>query len=678
VHAHWSSPEPVIEIRVGPVHRYMPSPANERSHDSASPLFRPSSAPERRPLRIVGARSSAVVDEASILDRAKRVLAIEADAVRKIGERLGSELAEAVALLLHTPGKVVVTGMGKSGLIGKKIAATMASTGTPAYFLHPAEAVHGDLGLVRCGDVVVALSNSGETAELLSILPSLEQLAAPIIALTGRRDSALGRAAAVVLDVGVDEEACPLGLLPTASTTAALAMGDALAVALAEAKGFGEEDFARSHPGGALGRRLRGAVGDDGRMDAQLPPPWPWTRAGSHGDLTVRQRLPKIVAMYARENPRRGRAVRAMQELCSRILADDVVITDHLFEPTEHWATKLRAWQGLRYSQLSFLELEFLFYHALACHHGFFVRGRDPFADLKRRDVIASVDEAERAATLLESGRSSGGLEPLELALRWALLGNALDASQTKQRDEISRDIRLVDGDLAHVARTLASASSRARRVSVILDNAGTELGMDLLLVHQILETTDCPVVLHAKPWPMFVSDATSADVLAHIACWRRSTPPHGRLSRVATELEAAMRAGRLEIRDEPDWGEPRCFDELGPKTLAGLGDALVILKGDLNSRRFFGDRMWSPTTSVEGAARGIGFESILLRTLKSDLVVGLCEDRLAALGAEDEAWSTNGRYAVAQRIPSQDGEPARELGCTRVPRTPVGAGVVS
>ncbi|MDH4229916.1 MAG: KpsF/GutQ family sugar-phosphate isomerase [Nitrospirota bacterium] len=196
---------------------------------------------------------------------------IEAEAVSELGRRLGAEFERAIGLLLETRGKVVVTGMGKSGLIGQKIAATMASTGTPAFFLHPAEGLHGDLGIVGRDDLVVALSNSGETAELLSILPSLKRLGVAIIALTGKSASTLGRAASVVLDVGVAQEACPLNLAPTASTTAALAMGDALAVALLEAKGFSAEDFALSHPGGALGRRLLLRVRDGMHTGADIP-----------------------------------------------------------------------------------------------------------------------------------------------------------------------------------------------------------------------------------------------------------------------------------------------------------------------------------------------------------------------------------------------------------------------
>ncbi len=201
----------------------------------------------------------------------QRVLEIEAAGILDLKARIDDTFAQAVTLLETTTGKVVVTGMGKSGHIGRKIAATMASTGTPAFFLHPAEGLHGDLGIVTRKDVVVALSNSGETAELVSILPSLKLLEVPIVALVGRADSSLGRAAEVVLDVGVKEEACSLGLAPTTSTTASLAMGDALAVALLDRKGFGEQDFALSHPGGALGRRLLTRVRDGMHTGDELP-----------------------------------------------------------------------------------------------------------------------------------------------------------------------------------------------------------------------------------------------------------------------------------------------------------------------------------------------------------------------------------------------------------------------
>ncbi len=210
-------------------------------------------------------------DPERLLDRGRKVLATEATAISALAPRLGPAFIEACRLILACDGRVVVTGMGKSGHIANKIAATFASTGTPAFFVHPAEASHGDIGMITRRDVVVALSNSGETEELARILPVIKRIDAPLVALTGRPDSTLGRAANVVLDVSVVEEACPLNLAPTASTTAALAMGDALAVGVLEARGFTEEDFALSHPGGSLGRRLLLHVSDVMRTGDSLP-----------------------------------------------------------------------------------------------------------------------------------------------------------------------------------------------------------------------------------------------------------------------------------------------------------------------------------------------------------------------------------------------------------------------
>ncbi len=208
------------------------------------------------------------------LDLAKQVLAIEAEAIQSLSARLGQSFLDAVALLLNCRGRVVVSGIGKSGHIARKIASTMASTGTPAYFVHPAEASHGDIGMIARNDVLIALSNSGESEELLTILPMLRRQGASLIAITGNANSSLAREADVHLDARVEKEACPLNLAPTASTTAALALGDALAVALLDAKGFGAEDFARSHPGGALGtlgRRLLTHVRDVMRCGDDIP-----------------------------------------------------------------------------------------------------------------------------------------------------------------------------------------------------------------------------------------------------------------------------------------------------------------------------------------------------------------------------------------------------------------------
>lgn len=187
---------------------------------------------------------------------ARRVLEIEAAAIRSLADGLDSGFDAAVALLHGTTGRVVVTGIGKSGIVGQKIAATLASTGTPAFFLHPAEAIHGDLGMILAGDVVLALSHSGETEEVVALLPHVRRRGAKLVALTGRRASTLGREADAVVEAAIHEEACPLNLAPTASTAAQLAMGDALAMALSVEKGFRPEDFAALHPGGKLGKRF--------------------------------------------------------------------------------------------------------------------------------------------------------------------------------------------------------------------------------------------------------------------------------------------------------------------------------------------------------------------------------------------------------------------------------------
>jgi arabinose-5-phosphate isomerase len=191
-----------------------------------------------------------------ILKVARRVLETEADAVRALVDRLDQRFERAVALVETCRGRVVVTGMGKSGLVGKKVAATLAATGTPALFLHPAEGVHGDLGMLVRGDVVVALSHSGETEELLALVPAIKRLAVPLVLMTGRPGSRLAQHADLVLDVSVREEACPMNLTPTSSTTAALALGDALAIAVLTRRGLGADDMARLHPGGAIGRGL--------------------------------------------------------------------------------------------------------------------------------------------------------------------------------------------------------------------------------------------------------------------------------------------------------------------------------------------------------------------------------------------------------------------------------------
>jgi arabinose-5-phosphate isomerase len=211
------------------------------------------------------------VKKEDILQRAREVLDIEAQGLLSLADRLDHNFLEAVELLGSCRGKVVVTGMGKSGLICRKIAATMASTGTPSFFLHSGDAIHGDLGMVMAGDIILAVSNSGETEEIVKLIPHFKLNGLKMIVMTGRQDSTLARAGDVVLDVGVKQEACPLGLAPTASTTATLAMGDALAVVLLESKGFNEKDFAMRHPGGILGRRLLMRVEDLMHRGDQLP-----------------------------------------------------------------------------------------------------------------------------------------------------------------------------------------------------------------------------------------------------------------------------------------------------------------------------------------------------------------------------------------------------------------------
>jgi len=214
---------------------------------------------------------SRAADDSALINSARRTFQIESDALEALQGRLDGAFAAACRLCLSCQGRVVTTGLGKSGHIARKIAATLASTGTPAFYLHPAEAGHGDAGMITRTDIVLALSNSGETQEVVALLPYIKRLAVPLIVLSGNAASILGRAADVHLDVSVREEACPHNLTPTASTTAALVMGDALAVALLQARGFSAQDFALSHPGGALGRRLLLRVEDIMRRNEALP-----------------------------------------------------------------------------------------------------------------------------------------------------------------------------------------------------------------------------------------------------------------------------------------------------------------------------------------------------------------------------------------------------------------------
>ena len=211
------------------------------------------------------------IDNHDFLAMAREALAIEAQAVSALSDRLNDQFSEAANSILNCKGRVILIGVGKSGLIAKKIAATFASTGTPSFFVHATEASHGDLGMITPEDVVIALSNSGNTEELVAVLPAITRRGAKIVAMTGKLDSALARQADLVLDCGVEKEACPLNLAPTASTTAALALGDALAVVVLKARGFSEEDFALSHPGGSLGRKLLTHVSDVMRKGERIP-----------------------------------------------------------------------------------------------------------------------------------------------------------------------------------------------------------------------------------------------------------------------------------------------------------------------------------------------------------------------------------------------------------------------
>ncbi len=206
-----------------------------------------------------------------LLTLGRAVISTETEALEQLNERIDENFVQACLYMLDCKGRVVVLGMGKSGHIGNKIAATLASTGTPAFFIHPGEASHGDLGMIKDDDVVMALSNSGETDEIMTLLPVIKRLGVPLISMTGNKESSLAKIASVNIDVSVKKEACPLGLAPTASTTAALAMGDALAIALLEARGFDAEDFAIAHPGGMLGRRLLLHVSDIMHTGNELP-----------------------------------------------------------------------------------------------------------------------------------------------------------------------------------------------------------------------------------------------------------------------------------------------------------------------------------------------------------------------------------------------------------------------
>jgi len=273
-----------------------------------------------------------VHDDGRAVVMGRRVLEIEAAAVSALARRLGREFHAAVTLILESRGRVVVSGIGKSGHIARKLAATFASTGTPAYFVHAAEAVHGDLGMITRDDVLIAISNSGENDELLTIVPLVKRLGGKLIAITGNEASSLAQEADIHLDARVDQEACPLNLAPTASTTAALALGDALAVALLDARGFGADDFARSHPGGALGRKLLTHVGDVMQTDvptladsAPVPLALAAMTRGGMGMAVVLDAAGKICGIFTDGDLRR--ALERLGDLRATPVAD--VMTRH-------------------------------------------------------------------------------------------------------------------------------------------------------------------------------------------------------------------------------------------------------------------------------------------------------------------------------------------------------------
>ncbi|HRQ58405.1 MAG TPA: KpsF/GutQ family sugar-phosphate isomerase [Azoarcus taiwanensis] len=306
---------------------------------------------------------------------AQRVLRIEAAAVAALAERIGPAFAQAVALILNRSGRVVVTGIGKSGHIGRKVAATLASTGTPAYFVHAAEAAHGDLGMITPADVVVALSNSGASDELLTIVPLVKRQGASLIAITGNPGSPLAREADVHLDAAVQEEACPLNLAPTASTTAALALGDALAVALLDARGFSSEDFARAHPGGALGRRLLTHVRDVMRPASAVPRTHRQALVatallevsrGGLGMTAVVDDGDRVIGIFTDGDLRR--ALERGVDIRTAVLADVMTAAPQSIEPDALAVTAAEMMERLRISQLLVVDNDGALVGALNTH----------------------------------------------------------------------------------------------------------------------------------------------------------------------------------------------------------------------------------------------------------------------------------------------------------------------
>jgi arabinose-5-phosphate isomerase len=319
--------------------------------------------------------SQPIEPSSQALDLARQVLRIEGEAVLALAGRIDDVFLQALSLILNCRGRVIVSGIGKSGHVGRKIAATLASTGTPAFFVHPAEASHGDLGMITAEDVVIGISNSGESAELLNIVPPLKRRGARLIAMTGNAASTLARDADVSLDAGVAQEACPLNLAPTASTTAALALGDALAVALLDARGFGAEDFARSHPGGALGRRLLVRLADVMRTGEALPVVGPEDSVaqaireisrGSIGMTVVISPERKVLGIFTDGDLRRA----ALQHDSLQRLAVSEVMTRNprVMEPDRLAAEAVETMEKYKISQIPVVDGEARLIGALNMH----------------------------------------------------------------------------------------------------------------------------------------------------------------------------------------------------------------------------------------------------------------------------------------------------------------------
>lgn len=309
------------------------------------------------------------------LDLARKVLEIEAQAIRSLRDRIGENFISALDLILASSGRVVVSGIGKSGHIARKIASTLASTGTPAFFVHAAEAGHGDLGMIRPEDVFICISNSGESAELLTIVPMVKRQGAKLIAMTGQPDSTLAREADVHLDAGVEQEACPLNLAPTASTTAALALGDALAVALLDARGFSEADFARSHPGGSLGRKLLTHVSDVMRKGDEIPSV-PLTATLTEAIFEITRKRLGMTAILAKDGSVAGiftdgdlrRSVENVGDLKSARIADVMSVSPQSIRPEALAVEAVELMERRKINQLLVVDAQGVLVGALNMH----------------------------------------------------------------------------------------------------------------------------------------------------------------------------------------------------------------------------------------------------------------------------------------------------------------------